>query len=198
MSSDTLNDIRWEPYRKHFQSIPVYYFNSLTYPESYEHSEMILRGLELDIKNIEAQFIEQETELRGLPASQREIQEREYEKWKTKALRAQKMKFNQIRILEAWTMNNQPEYEERIRILETNNLNLRVRVESLESEYQELRELLYAQLSDGLQSDENLAIQIQAVESTLTERLDELEVDYTALNTKVDTLINTPTEGTAP
>jgi hypothetical protein len=159
---------------------------------------MILRGLELDIKNIEAQFIEQETELRGLPASQREIQEREYEKWKTKALRAQKMKFNQIRILEAWTMNNQPEYEERIRILETNNLNLRVRVESLESEYQELRELLYAQLSDGLQSDENLAIQIQAVESTLTERLDELEVDYTALNTKVDTLINTPTEGTAP
>lgn len=148
--NDSINDLRWESYRKHFQTIPAYYFNSLVYPENYEHSEIILKALELDIKNIEAQFIEQEAEIRALPAEERDVQIKEYEKWKTKALRAQKMKFNQIRILEAWTINNQPEYEERIRIIERRINYLTTMIESIAGEQQEIKKLVYAQLSDGL------------------------------------------------
>jgi hypothetical protein len=44
--------------------------------------------------------------------------EKEYKRWKTKALRAQRMKFNQIKLLEAWALDNPPTYNERFTSVE--------------------------------------------------------------------------------
>lgn len=115
---DKLIDNRWEKYRETFHTLPVYYFNSLRYPDTYEQAMLLLKGIELDMKNIEAQYEERETEIKGLPEEDTEEAEKEYKRWKTKALRAQRMKFNQIRLLEAWALDNPPSYNERFTSIE--------------------------------------------------------------------------------
>lgn len=115
---EDLADQRWEKYRETFHTLPIYYFNSLRYPETYEQAMLQLKSIELDMKNIEAQYEERKTEIRGLQKEEVEEAEAEYKRWKTKALRAQRMKFNQIRLLEAWALDNPPSYNERFTAIE--------------------------------------------------------------------------------
>jgi hypothetical protein len=117
MSFGTLKDQRWAPYRDTFHTLPEYYFNSLPYPETFEQATLTLKSLELDMQNIDSQFVEREIEA-AATGEDTEQERQKYTTWKTKALRAQKMKLNQIRLIEAWILDNPPIYQESLRSLE--------------------------------------------------------------------------------
>lgn len=116
MHIEELKDQRWAPYLETFHTLPVYYFNSLQYPSTYEQASMILKSLELDMQNIDAQFIERDLETQGQRLDEDQL--KDYNDWKTKALRAQKMKLNQIKLIEAWMLDNPPPYSESLRELD--------------------------------------------------------------------------------
>jgi hypothetical protein len=118
---EPLIDERWRPYRDTFHTLPIYYFNTLTYPETFEQGALLLKSLQLDMQNIDSQFVEREIELAGMGIGTEE-EAKEFSNWKTKALRAQKMKLNQIKLVEAWMLDNPPPYQDSLRLM---NLRLK-------------------------------------------------------------------------
>lgn len=125
-----LEDLRWSAYKERFFSLPIYYFNDLKYPETYEEAEHSLRRLDLEIKNIDSQFAEREAELETIQSSNYDLCEKSYKEWRAKALRAQRMKFSQIRIIEAWMLEACPNYEERLKLLEDKTRELEALVKN--------------------------------------------------------------------
>lgn len=121
---EDLRDKRWLPYKEVYNTLPIFCFNDLKYPESYEEAVLQISRLELEQKNIESQFLERETELASMHGPDKSNAEDEYKKWKTKALRAQRMKFSQVRLLEAWMLDYPPSYDERIKALEQKTAQL--------------------------------------------------------------------------
>lgn len=122
--NQNLDDERWSVYKERFYSLPLYYFNDLKYPETYEEAEHLLQRLDLEIKNIDSQFAEREAELETVSIKDHDQCSKDYKEWRAKALRAQRMKFSQIRLVEAWMLEACPNYEERLRILETKTIEL--------------------------------------------------------------------------
>lgn len=116
--TNQLTDQRWFTFQQRFHTLPVYYFNDLKYPETHNEAAYTLNRLELEIKNIDSQFSERESELAAALNEDLEESTRLYKEWRTKALRAQRMKFSQIRLIEAWMLESQPQYEERLTALE--------------------------------------------------------------------------------
>ena len=100
-------DSRWGEYMMLFSTLPRYYFTSLDYPETVISAQQTLRLLELEMNNISAQFIERETELTARGVKEADDEWKDYMAWRVKALRAQRMKENQIKIIQAWLANNQ-------------------------------------------------------------------------------------------
>ena len=98
-------DSRWGEYMMQFSTLPRYYFSSLEFPGSLAAAERTLRLLELEMNNISAQFIERETELNAKGVADDSTEWREYLAWRVKALRAQRMKENQVKIVQAWIAN---------------------------------------------------------------------------------------------
>lgn len=123
-ANQNLDDERWGTYRERFYSLPIYYFNDLKYPETYEEAEHLLQRLDLEIKNIDAQFAEREAELETISTKDYDQCLSDYKEWRAKALRAQRMKFSQIRLVEAWMLEACPNYEERLRMLEAKTIEL--------------------------------------------------------------------------
>jgi hypothetical protein len=124
--NDELKDPRWLKYKEDYYSTPIYYFNDLTYPENEDEAKAIIHRLALEIKNIDGQFDERELEIEAFGPANRETAIKEYSSWKIKALRAQRMKNSQIRIIECWMLKNTSYFNKKLEDLEK-------RVESLES-----------------------------------------------------------------
>ena len=125
-------DDRWQEYIGMFPTLPQYYFASMDYPECIGNAERTLQFLELEMKNISAQFIERETELTAKRITEGSKEWTDYSEWRVRALRAQRMKENQIRIIQAWIANN--------------NMRSSVTIEQLEKEVRLLRECVTALL----------------------------------------------------
>lgn len=125
-------DERWQEYIGMFPTLPQYYFASMAYPECVGNAERTLQFLELEMKNISAQFIERETELTAKRITEGSKEWTDYSEWRVRALRAQRMKENQIRVIQAWIANNTKEPK--------------VTMEQLEQEVRVLREVVTALL----------------------------------------------------
>lgn len=95
-------DERWAPYQKRFHSLPVFYFSSLEYPNSIEEARQILSRLEVEIGNIDAQFQQRQDRLMFDGQLENEELKRDYIDWKIKAQKAQRMRQNQVAIVESW------------------------------------------------------------------------------------------------
>ena len=127
--NDELKDLRWAEYKNSFYSTPVYYFNDLNFPDNEDQAKQLINRLDLEIKNIDGQFSERELEIDSFGASNREEALKQYSEWKIRALRAQRMKFTQIRIVETWLLKNSnyfnkklEELEHRLEVLETKTI----------------------------------------------------------------------------
>jgi hypothetical protein len=124
MSNQPPRDHRWSPYRETFHTLPTYYFDSIDFPETHEQAYLAIKSLELDIQNIDSQFIEKDIE-RAAYGNFTQKEDEEYQFWRQKAVRAQKMKINQIKLIEAWLLDNPAPYTETIK-------GLAVRLERIE------------------------------------------------------------------
>lgn len=113
-----LQDERWSVYQNRFSTLPIFCFNDLHYPSDYDEAITQISRLNLEQQNIESQFKEREVELGSVSPEEYAQKEREYKDWKTKALRAQRVKFSQIRVLEAWLLDFPPSFDMRIKTLE--------------------------------------------------------------------------------
>lgn len=112
-------DPRWSAYQERFKSLPLHFFRCLEYPKDPTHAEQMILGIELEIRSISSQFLERKTELeKGIESPQLEEVKRVYAEWAPRAMRAQRMKDAQIKILQAWLVDNAPSSEEAISKLE--------------------------------------------------------------------------------
>ena len=114
-------DERWCLYIERFSSTPQYYFSKesgLEYPEDTNHPFQQIQKLEGEIESIERQIVERESETKTCEKSEVANREFDLEVWKVRALRAQRMKSSQVRILQAWCLDHVPCLEERVSLLE--------------------------------------------------------------------------------
>lgn len=126
-----LTDPRWQKYRETFCDQPVYYFNTLPYPESEEYASQLLSKLNLEIANIDSQFTEKEIELQTLPLEDQEEATAAYRKWRISAIRAQRMKYHQISFIQAWLLDAKSSYVDRISSLEKRTEELELKLKSV-------------------------------------------------------------------
>lgn len=106
-------DSRWSWYIKQFSGMPIYYFEGLPYPNSNREAVSTIQVLNAEIENISLQIIEMDVNITRNPGSDLSSL---YTK-KTKAVRAQKMKMAQIKIMEAWQLNQSVDIEKEIKNL---------------------------------------------------------------------------------
>lgn len=125
-----LQDLRWERYRNIFHTLPLFCFNDLKFPDSYEEALSMISVLELEQQNIAKQFVERDAELESMSERERLELQQEHNSWRTRALRAQRLKFNQVRVLQAWMLDNPLSHEERIRVLEERTKELEAKLTS--------------------------------------------------------------------
>lgn len=111
-------DERWNPYRERFSTLPDYYFSVLDYPVSVSNAESMIAFINVEMKAIARQFVERQTELECFTGQDLEKVKLEYNTWKVKALRAQRMKEAQIKVLQAWLLDNVCSTEERLTHIE--------------------------------------------------------------------------------
>ena len=128
-------DPRWQPYIERYSSVPINYF-LIKYPENSKEIKQSLELLELELKSIQDQLIEREVELNALEDEDIQLKERKnFYAWKTKALRAHRMKENQLKILQAVLLDLEyPLEQEEV-------IDLNKRIDSLKDLISELLEL---------------------------------------------------------
>lgn len=118
-------DERWRPYFEQFKGTPVYYFESLSYPTSCRDAARLVIILSSDVENIATSLLLLEDEISRAP----EEEKSELASKKDRAIRAQRMKQAQIRIIEAWQLDQRPSAEEEIRKLKLHVALLRKAME---------------------------------------------------------------------
>lgn len=111
-------DERWQEYVRLFPTLPSYYFASMEFPECMGNAQRTLQLLEIEMRNISAQFIERETEIKAKRVEESSVEWQDYSNWRVRALRAQRMKENQIKIIQAWIANNSQEQTTTVEDLE--------------------------------------------------------------------------------